>query len=93
MTGGYERTKTEVYEEVMAHMDDMMGPMWWAMWIPSLLIIGALLVLGVSAVRRFSEPRVSPGSNARRILEERFARGEIDEDEFRSRLAALEGQR
>lgn len=30
--------------------------------------------------------------DVRRILEGRFARGEIDEDEFRSRLA-LEGQR
>jgi hypothetical protein len=40
---------------------------------------------------RFSEPRGD--SSARRILEERFARGEIDADEFRSRLAALEGHR
>jgi putative membrane protein len=77
----------------MAHMHDMMGPMWWAMWIPSLLIIGGLLALGVWAVRRFSVPRVGPGPDPPRILEERFARGEIDEDEFRRRLATLEGQR
>jgi putative membrane protein len=68
----------------------MMGPMWWAMWIPSVLIIGGLVALGVWAVRRFSEPPGGPRSDARGILEERFARGEIDEDEFRSRLAALE---
>ena len=65
-----------------------MNKMWWAMWIPSVLILGALVALGIWAVRRFSEPRCD--SSARRILEERFARGEIDADEFRSRLAALE---
>jgi hypothetical protein len=37
----------------------------------------------------FSEPRGD--SSARRILEEPFARGEIDAEELRSRLAALEG--
>jgi putative membrane protein len=76
----------------MAHMDGTwMDDMMWAMWIPSILILAAVLALGVWAVRRFSEPRGD--SNPRRILEERFARGEIDADEFRSRLAALEGQR
>ncbi|MGH2635137.1 MAG: SHOCT domain-containing protein [Actinomycetota bacterium] len=73
----------------MAHMDGTwMNQMWWAMWIPSVLILGVLVALGIWAVRRFSEPRGT--SSARRILEERFARGEIDADEFRSRLAALE---
>jgi len=61
----------------MAHMDGAwMNQMWWAMWIPSVLILGALLAVGIWAVRRFSEPRGD--SSARRILEERFARGEID---------------
>jgi putative membrane protein len=73
-------------------MDDMMGPMWWVMWIPSVLIIGGLVALGIWAGRRFSEPRGRLGSDAQGILEERFARGEIDEDDFRSRLAALKGQ-
>ncbi len=59
------------------------------MWIPSVLILGALVALGIWAARRFSEPRGD--SRARRILEDRFARGEIDADEFRSRLPALEG--
>jgi putative membrane protein len=66
-----------------------MNQMWWAMWIPSVIILGALVALGIWAVRRFSEPRAD--SSARRILEERFARGEIDADEFRSRVEALEG--
>lgn len=76
----------------MEHMDGTwMNEMMWAMWIPSVLLLGALVALGIWAVRRFSEPRGESG--ARRILEERFARGEIDADEFRSRLAALEGHR
>ena len=74
----------------MAHMDGTwMNQMWWAMWIPSILILGTLVMLGIWATRRSSEPRGT--SSARRILEERFARGEIDADEFRSRLAVLEG--
>ncbi|MGH2579273.1 MAG: SHOCT domain-containing protein [Actinomycetota bacterium] len=68
-----------------------MNQMWWAMWIPSVLILGALVALGIWAVRRFSEPRCD--SSARGILEGRFARGEIDADEFRSRLTALEDHR
>jgi putative membrane protein len=68
-----------------------MNQMWWAMWIPSITILGALVALGIWAGRRSSEPRGD--SSPRRILEERFARGEIDADEFRSRLAALEGHR
>ncbi len=60
----------------MADMDGTwMDQMMWAMWIPSIIILGALVALGIWAVRRFSEPR-----------------GEIDADEFRSRLAALEHQ-
>ena len=73
----------------MAHMDGTWINQMWAMWIPSVIILGALVALGIWAVRRFSDPRGD--SSPRRILEERFARGEIDADEFRSRLAALEG--
>jgi putative membrane protein len=43
------------------------------------LFWAALIVFGVWAVRRFTDR--SSGS-ARHILEERFARGEIDADEF-----------
>jgi putative membrane protein len=74
----------------MAHMDGMWMDMMWWMWIPSVIVLGALIAPGVWAVRRFSEPRGS--SDARRVLEERFARGEIDADEFRTRLATLEGR-
>jgi putative membrane protein len=76
----------------MAHMDGTwMNQMWWAMWIPSVLILGALVALGIWAVRRFSEPRSD--TSARRTLEERFARGDIDAEEFPAGLAALEDHR
>jgi putative membrane protein len=65
-----------------------MGPgMWWAMWVFPTIFLGALIALGIWGVRRFSDRR--PSSDARRILEERFARGEIDAEEFRTRMAAL----
>ncbi|HEX2032514.1 MAG TPA: SHOCT domain-containing protein [Actinomycetota bacterium] len=74
----------------MGHMDmgSMMGSMW--LWsLVGLLLLVALVVLAVWAVRRFT---AQPGTrDARRILEERFARGEIDADEFGSRLRTLEG--
>ncbi|MGH2653341.1 MAG: SHOCT domain-containing protein [Actinomycetota bacterium] len=73
----------------MTHMDWMMGPgMWFAMWIFPLLFFGVLIAFGVWAVRRFTER--GPRSSARQILEERFARGEIDTEEFERRVRALE---
>ena len=44
------------------------------------------------AVRRFGDHSRSGGS-ARRILQERYARGEIDEREFSERLRGLSGGR
>jgi putative membrane protein len=65
-----------------------MGPgMWWAMLGIPLVILGVLVSFGVWAIRRFSDGRLA--KDARRILEERLARGEIDGEEFRSRMAAL----
>jgi uncharacterized membrane protein len=76
----------------MGHMDGTwMNQTWWAMWIPSVLILGALVALSIWAVRRLSEPRGD--SSARQILEERLARGEIDADEFHSRLTAMKDHR
>jgi putative membrane protein len=74
----------------MMHMDGVwMGPgMWFVMWILPLVFFGILIGFGVWAVRRFTER--GPRSSARQILEERFARGEIDPEEFETRLRALE---
>ncbi|MEK7862098.1 MAG: SHOCT domain-containing protein [Chloroflexota bacterium] len=50
-------------------------------------IVWLVLTLSRSQVRSSDGP-----SSARRILEERLARGEIDVEEFRTRRAALEEQ-
>lgn len=57
-----------------------------------MLIFWALIVgLIVLAVRGFpSRPGSGNGQSATDILRERYARGEIDEDEFERRLARLE---
>jgi putative membrane protein len=66
-----------------------MGPWMLWMWLGGLIFWGSLIAFGVWAVRRFTEGRGS--GQARRILDERFARGEIDEEEFARRRRALEG--
>lgn len=63
------------------------GHHWWIVFpILLLLIIGVLATL---LWRRGRGP-TDPGDSARRILGERFARGEIDVDEYRKRLAQLQ---
>jgi putative membrane protein len=60
------------------------------MAVLSAVIVGALVAFGVWAVRRISDSRrVDP----QRILEERFARGEIEADEFNDRRASLRRDR
>jgi len=65
------------------------------MWIGPLaaLLFVALLVAGAIVIVRMLVNRQQPGGSGSRgpiqILEERFARGEIDEEEFRTRRDAL----
>ena len=61
-------------------------------WLTMIAWWGVIAVGVVLLVRHFSRgDGVQPGRpSARAILEERFARGEIDGDEFRDRLAVLE---
>lgn len=54
-----------------------------------LLFWGVIIALIFFAVRWFSDKERVSGSNALSILEERFARGEIDEEEFNRRKSAL----
>ena len=59
-----------------------------------LIIVVAALVLGIVALVRTGKARDTSGSTATgrgmEILAERFARGEIDADSFRSMKAELE---
>ena len=67
----------------------------WGGWLAMslmMLLFWALIVAGVVALIRTSrrEPRNTSGSDeAQRLLDERFARGEIDEDDYRHRRELL----
>ncbi len=66
----------------------IMGPLMMLLWVA--IIVGLVVLV----LRWVGSPGVGGGplttSSARKILEERFARGEIDEEEFRKRKQALE---
>jgi putative membrane protein len=63
---------------------------WWAMGVGWLLFLALVGVLAVVLVRQLSDRNGTRGS-AENVLAERFAGGEIDEDEYRRRRAALRG--
>ena len=65
---------------------------WWWLWrLTMFLILIALVVLAVWWARRYPlRHEVSGIERARGILAERYARGEIDGDEYRERLAQLD---
>lgn len=66
------------------------GSMMWMMFIPA-LFLAALVVGGILLVRKLWGDTSASPSQALGILEERYAGGEIDRDEFderRSRLRA-----
>jgi putative membrane protein len=68
----------------------------WTSWegilmtVVMLVVWGAVIVGVVALARRFSPaPPLTTGSDAFRILAQRFAAGEIDEEEYRARRAVL----
>lgn len=72
---------------MMHHGGDFGGWMW-LMIAGTVIFWISIIAFAVWAVRRFTE-RPRTGS-ARKILDERFARGEIDAEEYASRLQELE---
>jgi putative membrane protein len=74
----------------------MSGWGWFGMTIGMIVFWGLLIALAVLAYRTFTSGDSVGGRNAgpastdpRQILAERFARGEIDDDEYQRRLATL----
>lgn len=62
----------------------VMGP------LMMLLFIGLAVALGVALLRWLGALPSSPKGKSLQILEERFARGDIDAEEFEARRRALE---
>jgi putative membrane protein len=78
---------------VVAMMNGWM--MGW-MWVWPLVVVAGLLIIGYVVLRlvQGARPPTSTGtdpagSSARRILDERFVRGEVDEDEYQRRRDLL----
>ena len=74
------------------------GPMnntnWWPFMVLMMLIVFAALFLALFALLRHYRPvhhlaTPAPRSSAVAILQERFARGELNEEEYRLRLKLL----
>jgi putative membrane protein len=55
-------------------------------WILVLVAFGLLIWFALRTAGRSAGPALG---NPEKVLKERFARGEIDEEEYRARLAAL----
>jgi putative membrane protein len=81
----------------------MSGVGWVVMGVSMLLFWGLLIAGIIALIRVINRPSQSPSSpseqawpgevsSARRILDERYARGEIDEQEYQRRRALLEGE-
>ncbi len=64
---------------------------WLAMSLMMVVFWGLIIALVVWAVRQF-RPTPEHRSSALSVLEERFARGEIDREEFDQRRAVLQGR-
>jgi putative membrane protein len=66
---------------------------WVAMTISMVLFWGVLILGGILLIRALNRPSgdssAAPRPTPEQVLAERFARGEIDEEEYRRRLATL----
>jgi len=89
----------------MGYWDHGMSGLWWmgASWLLVAIGFCVLVYVAVRLASRSGDGKPSHGSEtaapgpptastARGILEERLARGEIDSEEFRDRMRALDGQ-
>ncbi|MGW2717749.1 SHOCT domain-containing protein [Streptomyces sp. NPDC001492] len=74
---------------------DMNGWGWFAMSIGTVLLWALLITVAVLLYRTLNQvpepPRTSTAASPERLLAERFARGEIDEEQYRRGLAVLRG--
>ena len=71
------------------HMDGFGWSMMAMGWLVMLAIIGLIVWVVVQAVSGSSRSDSGPTVSAQRILADRFARGEIDDEEYRRRSTEL----
>lgn len=78
---------------MMGWYQDGMGGGGWTVMVIAMVALWALVVFGVIAIFRGTRNTGATAGPAPRspieILEERFARGEIDADEYHARLEVL----
>jgi len=77
------------------HMQDQDGTSWLMvilMLIIAVAVVVAVIVLVRGTMRQAARTSAPTGArpDSRAILQERFARGEIDEQDFRARMLALD---
>jgi putative membrane protein len=69
------------------------GPGWWIVFVPLLwiVVVGAIVLL-LRSTGGWGPPRAAGHhESALDVLDARYARGEIDDDEYRKRRAVLTG--
>jgi uncharacterized membrane protein len=70
----------------------MMGALLWPALAGTLLLIALVVVGGALLLRALSNRTNSVRQQPLRILQERFARGELDAEEYQYRLSILQGR-
>ena len=70
------------------------GPGWWIVFpILWFLLVATVVFLVARRARRYGPPWARGGAGGVDVLGERYARGEIDEAEYRQRLSVLKEDR
>jgi putative membrane protein len=82
----------------MMHWYWPMGSWGYVLMTLSMVVFWGLLIAGGIALFRYlgrsgARPEIAPTRTPEQILDERFARGELDEDEYRQRLDTLRSAR
>jgi putative membrane protein len=78
--------------EMMRTMGGMMGRMIWPIWL-GILLFWTLVIIGIVLLVRLLWLRIGGGEmDALRILQERFARGEINREEYEEPRSVLQGR-
>jgi putative membrane protein len=98
-TGAAKRFTGQRTSEVfmMMYWGNGMGGWGYVLMTVSMLLFWGLLIAGVVLLVRYlggdrrQPPSTTAGPDPRSLLAERFARGEINEDDYRQRLKVLNG--